>query len=150
MSASDGASSSPVADPAIVARARQINERESAAFAARTPRSAEWLAQARSRMPDGVPMSWMAALQRHPPVVAVRGAGRGFGDADENSSLAFTPAHQPMAAGFASPPIVAAIARQAELGNHFLLPTPEAMAVCRLLTEQFGMPQWQFTLSASG
>src|SRR5262249_5559323 len=135
---------------AIVGRARQINQRESAAFAARTPRSAEWLAQARSRMPDGVPMSWMAALQRHPPVVAVRGAGSRFWDLDDNSYLDFNLADQSMAAGFASPPVVAAIARQAELGNHFLLPTPEAMAVCRLLTEQFGMPQWQFTLSASG
>ena len=43
-------------------------------------------------------------------------------------------------AGFASPPIVGAIARQAELGNHFLLPTAEAIEVCRLLTEQLGCP----------
>ncbi len=73
-----GAGSGPVADPAMVARAREIKRRESKAFASRTPRSAEWLVQARTRMPDGVPMAWMAALQRHPPVVAVRGAGSRF------------------------------------------------------------------------
>lgn len=94
-------------------------------------------------MPDGVPMAWMAALQRHPPVVAVRGAGSRFWDLDGNEYLDVNAADQSMAAGFASAPIVAAIARQAELGNHFLLPTAEAM-------EQFGLPQWQFTLSASG
>lgn len=140
----------PAADPAMVARAREINRWESAAFASRTPRSAEWLVQARTRMPDGVPMAWMAALQRHPPVVAVRGAGSRFWDLDGNEYLDFNLADQSMAAGFACAPIVAAIARQAGLGNHFLLPTAEAMEVCRLLTEQFGLPQWQFTLSASG
>ena len=134
----------------MVARAREIKKRESAAFASRTPRSAEWLVQARTRMPNGVPMAWMAALQRHPPVVAVRGEGSRFWDLDGNEYLDFNVADQSMAAGFASAPIVAAIGRQAELGNHFLLPTAEAMEVCRLLTEQFGLPQWQFTLSASG
>jgi len=142
--------STPVADPAVIARAREIIGRESAAFAARTPRSAGWLTEARTRMPDGVPMSWMAALQRHPPVVAVRGAGPRFWDLDGNAYLDFNVADQSMAAGFAAPPIAAAIARQAELGNHFLLPTAEAIDVCRLLTVQFGLPQWQFTLSASG
>lgn len=137
-------------NPAVLARAREIIERESAAFARRTPRSAEWLSQARARMPDGVPMAWMAALQRHPPVVAVRGAGSRFWDLDGNDYLDFNLADQSMAAGFAAPPIVAAIARQAELGNQFLLPTAEAIEVCRLLTEQFGLPQWQFTISASG
>jgi len=101
-------------------------------------------------MPDGVPMAWMVALQRHPPVVAVRGAGSRFWDLDGNEYLDFNLADQSMAAGFASAPIVAAITRQAGLGNHFLLPTDEATEVCRLLTEQFGLPQWQFTLSASG
>lgn len=137
-------------DLALIERARQIITRESAEFARRTPRSAEWLANARMRMPDGVPMAWMAALQRHPPVVAVRGAGPRFWDLDGNDYLDFNLADQSMAAGFASPPIVAATARQAELGNAFLLPTAEATEVCRLLTEQFGLPQWQFTLSASG
>src|SRR5215472_5167454 len=137
-------------DPALIERSRQILSRESAEFARRTPRSAEWLATARKRMPDGVPMAWMAALQRHPPVVAVRGAGPRFWDLDGNDYLDFNLADQSMAAGFASPPIVTAIARQADLGNAFLLPTADAVEVCRLLTEQFGLPQWQFTLSASG
>jgi glutamate-1-semialdehyde aminotransferase len=45
---------------------------------------------------------------------------------------------------------VRAIHDQALLGNHFLLPTTDSMDVCRLLTERFGLPQWQFTLSATG
>jgi glutamate-1-semialdehyde 2,1-aminomutase len=144
------ARSGPGAGPATVARAREINRAESAAFASRTPRSAEWLSHARARMPDGVPMAWMATLQRHPPVVAVRGAGSRFWDLDGNEYVDFNVADQSMAAGYAPPPIVAAITRQAGLGNQFLQPTAEAMEVCRLLTEQFGLPQWQFTISASG
>ncbi len=55
-----------------------------------------------------------------------------------------------MPAGFAPEPIVRAIGDQALLGNHFLLPTTDSLEVCRLLTERFGLPQWQFTLSATG
>ncbi|HEX7995543.1 MAG TPA: hypothetical protein VF506_16585, partial [Streptosporangiaceae bacterium] len=110
-------------DPALVKRAGEIIGRESAAFADRTQRSAEWLAQAKKRMPDGVPMAWMAALQRLPPVVAVRGKGPRFWDLDENAYLDFNLADQSMAAGYASPPIVEAIKRRAEAGNQFLLPT---------------------------
>src|SRR5215475_13409783 len=138
------------ADPALVTRAKQIIERESAAFDARTPASAAWLAEAKTRMPDGVPMAWMAALQRHPPVVAVRGSGSRFWDLDDNAYIDFNLADQSMAAGYCSPPIVAAIKRQAELGNQFLLPTADAIDVCRLLTERFDLPKWQFTISASG
>jgi len=137
-------------DPALVTRAKQIIERESAAFDARTPASAAWLAEAKTRMPDGVPMAWMAALQRHPPVVAVRGSGSRFWDLDENAYIDFNLADQSMAAGYCSPPIVAAIAHQAELGNQFLLPAADAIDVCRLLTERFDLPKWQFTISASG
>jgi glutamate-1-semialdehyde 2,1-aminomutase len=55
-----------------------------------------------------------------------------------------------MPAGFAPEPIVRAIHDQALLGNHFLLPTTDSIEVCRLLTDRFGLPQWQFTLSATG
>ena len=95
-------------------------------------------------------MAWMRSLYRHAPVVAVRGSGSRFEDLDGNTYVDFNACDLAMPAGFAPEPIVRAITDQALLGNHFLLPTTDTVEVCRLLTERFGLPQWQFTLSATG
>lgn len=52
-----------------------LRAREEAAFAARTPKSRTWLAAARSSMPNGVPVAWMAGLYRHNTIVAPGGEG---------------------------------------------------------------------------
>jgi glutamate-1-semialdehyde 2,1-aminomutase len=140
----------PHVDETVIQRAREILGRELALFRERTPRSAEWLVDAERRMPGGVPMAWMRSLYRHAPVVAVRGSGSKFEDLDGNVYVDFNACDLAMPAGFAPEPIVRAIHDQALLGNHFLLPTTDAVEVCRLLTERFGLPKWQFTLSATG
>jgi glutamate-1-semialdehyde 2,1-aminomutase len=140
----------PHVDDAVMQRAREILADELEAFRERTPRSAQWLVDAERRMPGGVPMAWMRSLYRHGPVVAVRGSGSRFEDLDGNVYVDFNACDLAMPAGFAPEPIVRAIHDQALLGNHFLLPTTDAVEVCRLLTERFGLPQWQFTLSATG
>ena len=141
---------SPHVDPALINRSREIIDRELETFRKRTPRSAQWLAEAEHMMPGGVPMAWMRSLFRHAPVVAVRGYGPQFVDLDGNSYLDFNACDLAMPAGFAPEPIVRAIQNQALLGNHFLLPITDSIEVCKLLCERFGLPQWQFTLSASG
>jgi len=140
----------PHVEPALLQRAREILSRELETFRDRTPRSAQWLADAEYAMPGGVPMAWMRSLYRHAPVVAVRGSGSRFTDLDDNTYLDFNACDLAMPAGFAPEPIVRAIGDQALLGNHFLLPTSDSLEVCRLLTERFGLAQWQFTLSATG
>jgi len=140
----------PHVEDTLIQRAREILARELVTFNERTPRSAQWLAEAERVMPGGVPMAWMRSLYRHAPVVAVRGSGSRFEDLDGNTYLDFNACDLAMPAGFAPEPIVRAIHDQALLGNHFLLPTTDTVEVCRLLTERFGLPQWQFTLSATG
>ncbi|HQE16639.1 MAG TPA: aminotransferase class III-fold pyridoxal phosphate-dependent enzyme [Mycobacterium sp.] len=144
------AQQNPHVEPALIQRAREILAAELEAFRQRTPRSAQWLADAGHAMPGGVPMAWMRSLYRHAPVVAVRGSGCRFTDLDDNTYLDFNACDLAMPAGFAPEPIVRAIGEQALLGNHFLLPTTDSLEVCRLLTERFGLQQWQFTLSATG
>jgi glutamate-1-semialdehyde 2,1-aminomutase len=144
------ASQYPHVDDALILSARAMIDRELKTFGERTPRSARWLADAEQVMPGGVPMAWMRSLYRHAPVVAVRGSGPRFEDLDGNIYLDFNACDLAMPAGFAPESIVRAIQEQALLGNHFLLPTTDTVEVCRLLTERFGLPQWQFTLSATG
>ena len=128
----------------------RLRDDETAAFHDAIPRSLDWLAQARPLMPNGVPVSWMSGFWRHSPVVVVSGTGSAFTDLDGRWYRDFNLCDLAMAAGFAPEPIVKAISEQAALGNHFLLPTQDALTVSRLLADRFDLPAWQYTLSASG
>lgn len=52
-------------------------------------------------------------------------------------------------AGHAPAPTVAAVARQAAIGLTTMLPSPDSLVVSEDLARRFGLPLWQFTLSAS-
>jgi glutamate-1-semialdehyde aminotransferase len=45
--------------------------------------------------------------------------------------------------------VVEAVKRRITIGNQFLLPSIDAIAVSEHLTTRYGMPKWQFTLSAT-
>ena len=132
------------------ARLAAVREREEATFAARTRRSAELTERARRHLPDGVPMAWMAGLYDHPPLYVAHGAGCRFTDADGNDYLDFNQADLSATCGFAPPAVLAAIAERATRGLQFLLPVEEGIEAAELLAERYGLPAWQFTLSASG
>ena len=120
------------------------------AFAERTLRSAELTERARRHLPDGVPMAWMAGLYDHRPLYVAHGAGCRFTDVDGNEYLDFNQADLSASCGFAPPPVLDAIAERAARGLQFLLPVPEGIEAAELLAERYGLPAWQFTLSASG
>ena len=119
--------------PALTERLERLRDDETAIFNESIPRSRAWLEQASAVMPNGVPVSWMSGFWRHSPVVAVSGSGTTFTDLDGNTYRDFNLCDLAMAAGFAPPPVVEAISRQAALGNHFLLPTTDAYEVSQLL-----------------
>ena len=142
----------PSRSPETIDRDRlaALHDRETETFARRTTRSAAHLARARERMPDGVPMAWMAGLYDHPPVVVAHGEGCRFTDVDGNAYLDFNQADLSASCGFAPRPVLDAIAERAARGLQFLLPVEEALAAADLLAERYPLPAWQFTLSASG
>ena len=51
--------------------------------------------------------------------------------------------------GHAPPPVVEAVAARIALGNQFLMPSEDAIVVAEHLAARYGLPKWQFTLSAS-
>jgi glutamate-1-semialdehyde 2,1-aminomutase len=51
--------------------------------------------------------------------------------------------------GHAPAPVVEAVARAVRLGTQFLLPGEDAIAVAEHLAGRYGLPKWQFTLSAT-
>ena len=130
-------------------RLRAVRAREDGMFLSRIPRSLELAARARRSMPNGVPMAWMAGLYRHPPLFVVEGSGALFRDVDGHTYLDMNQADLSMNCGYGSPPVVAAGGERLRQGSQFLLPTEDAIIVSELLAERFGVPFWQYTLSAS-
>jgi glutamate-1-semialdehyde 2,1-aminomutase len=126
-----------------------LRVREEAAFAARTPKSREWLAEARASMPNGVPVAWMAGLYRHNSIVAAGGAGAFFRDIDGNRYCDFNVCDLAMTMGYGPQPIVEAVSRAVANGAHFLLAVEDTRSVTEELARRVGLPCWQFTLSAS-
>jgi glutamate-1-semialdehyde 2,1-aminomutase len=129
---------------------RSLRADEQAQFESRTRRSAQLGERARRSMPDGVPMAWMAGLYGHRPLFVAHGDGCRFTDVDGTTYVDFNQADLSATCGFAPAPVLAAIAERARRGLQFLLPVEEAIDAAELLAERYGLPAWQFTLSASG
>jgi glutamate-1-semialdehyde 2,1-aminomutase len=129
---------------------RTLRADEQAQFESRTRRSAQLGERARRSMPDGVPMAWMAGLYGHRPLFVAHGDGCRFTDVDGTTYVDFNQADLSATCGFAPAPVLAAIAERARRGLQFLLPVEEAIDAAELLAERYGLPAWQFTLSASG
>lgn len=100
-------------------------------------------------MPNGVPMSWMSQLYTHPPIFVEAGHGATFTDIDGNVYIDFNLADTSMFTGYGVEAIIQAVAKRTKDGPQFLLPTEDAVEVATRLAERFGLPFWQFTLSAT-
>jgi len=126
-----------------------LREVEVQVFARKTPKSQALYEQSRKVMPNGVPCSWMSAFYPGTEIFAAKGSGCYIEDVDGNRYLDMTQCDLSMACGFGPEPISRAVAERFANGSHFILPTEDAIAVCGMLADRFGMPYWQFTLSAS-
>ena len=127
----------------------RIREREEAAFRARIPRSLALGSKARTTMPGGVPTPWMAGYYRTPPLWVAHGSGATFTDVDGHRYLDFNVCDMSAILGYAHPRVTQVIGEQAARGVQMFLPAEPALAVCEQLRLRFGLPMWQFTLSAS-
>ena len=130
-------------------RRAEILERELHRFAETHRRSAELRERARRSMPGGVPMSWMVQLHGHPPVYVDSGDGAFFTDVDGNRYLDTNIADTSMFGGYGPEPVVRAVAERTRRGTQFLQPTEDAIAVSEELARRYGLPRWQYTLSAT-
>lgn len=130
-------------------RVERLEAEETARFVADRPRSMAMTDQARGLMPRGVPMSWMDDLYEHPPVWVSHGEGSSFTDIDGHTYVDMYIADMSAFCGHAPPAVVEAVTRRMAKGNQFLLPGEDATPLAQHLAERYGMPKWQFTLSAT-
>ncbi|MFA4966106.1 MAG: transaminase [Thermoleophilia bacterium] len=129
-------------------RITQMWQRELARFERAHPRCLALRERARASMPHGVPMQWMAASFAHPVWVA-EGHGARFTCADGLSFLDTNVGDKSTFCGLAPEPVVRAVQARVAAGAQFLLPTEDSVVVAEELGRRWGLPSWQFTLSAS-
>ena len=132
-----------------MARLRAFRAAEEATYSAARPRSAKLAAQARDGWVNGVPMQWMTDWPLPYPLFIERGEGSRLVDVDGHDYADFCLGDTGAMFGHASPPVVAAVFRQAARGFTHMLPTEDAAVVGGLLRETFGLPVWQVALSAT-
>lgn len=118
-------------------------------FATTHPRSRALFERASRSLLAGVPMPWMVRWPGGFPVFVEEGRGAHFVDADGHLYLDLCLGDTGAMTGHAPSPAVAAIAEQAQRGITFMLPSEDAIWVAEELARRFGLPFWQFALSAS-
>jgi glutamate-1-semialdehyde 2,1-aminomutase len=130
---------------------RRLKAREDERFRDAHPRSLELLDRASASMPNGVPMAWLAdpGTYDRPPVWVTEGKGSRFRCVDGHEYVDVNVADMSMFCGYAPEPVVEAVSRRMAAGNQFLLPVEDSIWVAEELARRWGLPKWQFTLSAS-
>jgi glutamate-1-semialdehyde 2,1-aminomutase len=113
------------------------------------PRSLALFERSRSSLLFGVPMSWMARWAGGFPVFLSEANGARLVDVDGRTYVDFCLGDTGAMAGHAPEPVVRAISAQAAAGSTAMLPTEDGAWVGEELTRRFGLPYWQFALTAT-
>jgi glutamate-1-semialdehyde 2,1-aminomutase len=130
-------------------RALALAARERDCYVARNPESARLAAQAARHLLFGVPMHWMNDWSTPFALTVAEASGARFRDVDGHDYIDFCLGDTGAMFGHAPPPVAQAIARQATRGYTAMLPSEDAAPVAAELARRFGLPYWQFALSAS-
>ena len=111
--------------------------------------STEAFNQSSKVMHEGVPMSWMAKWPGAHPVFVKEAKGAHFTDLDGHDYIDFCLGDTGSMTGHSPAATVAAVKAQIDKGITAMLPSENAAIVSDLLRERFGLPLWQFTVSAT-
>jgi glutamate-1-semialdehyde 2,1-aminomutase len=124
----------------LIARERETYERDHA-------RSRELHAEAQGSLMAGVPMSWMAMWVGGFPLYLDRAHGATIVDVDGHEYADFCLGDTGAMAGHSPEPTMRALAEIE--GITTMLPTEDAAWVGAELARRFGLPYWQFALTAT-
>ena len=113
------------------------------------PRSHELYQRARKSLHGGVPMLWMVRWAGAFPVFVNEAKGAHFTDVDGHSYIDFCLGDTGAMTGHSPDATVRAIVEQIQKGITLMLPLEDVIWVGEELQRRFGLPYWQFTLTAT-
>jgi glutamate-1-semialdehyde 2,1-aminomutase len=130
-------------------RLADLLDQEEQLFHKTHPKSYELYQRARKSLHGGVPMLWMVRWAGSFPVFVKEAKGAHFTDVDGNTYLDLCLGDTGAMTGHSPEATVRAIHEQAQKGITLMLPYEEAIWVGEELQRRFGLPYWQFALSAT-
>jgi glutamate-1-semialdehyde 2,1-aminomutase len=113
------------------------------------PKSFELYQRARKSLHGGVPMLWMIRWAGPFPVFVKEAKGARFTDVDGNSYIDFCLGDTGAMTGHSPDATIEAIQKQIQKGITLMLPHEEVIWVGEELQRRFGLPYWQFALTAT-
>ena len=128
---------------------KRLHHREAKRFVAEHPRSAELYRRAQNSLLGGVPMNWMKKWAGEFPVFVTKAKGAHFTCADGKDYVDLCLGDTGAMTGHSPDVVAEAVARRAKEGITLMLPTEDAIFVGEDLQKRFGLPYWQFTLTAT-
>jgi glutamate-1-semialdehyde 2,1-aminomutase len=130
-------------------RLGELMEREGRAFVDAHPRSKELFERAKGSLLGGVPMSWMTMWPGGFPIFAAEAHGARVVDVDGHEYVDLCLGDTGAMTGHSPAVAVEAIGARARRGITMMLPTEDALWVGQELRRRFGLPLWQFALTAT-
>ncbi len=139
------------APPSTVDRDRlhELLKQELAGFAERHPRTRALHDRAHVSLLDGVPMNWMVKWAGPFPLFLESATGAHATCVDGHDYVDLCLGDTGAMAGHGPAPVVAAVERQLRRGITTMLPTEDGAWVGEELAHRFGLPSWQFTVTAT-
>jgi glutamate-1-semialdehyde 2,1-aminomutase len=130
-------------------RLRQLTERELTRFESEHPTSRSLFERGKANLLAGVPMPWMTEWAGPFPVFVAEAEGARFRDVDGREYVDLCLGDTGAMTGHAPKTAVEAIALQAAKGITLMLPTEDSIWVGAEMQRRFGLPFWQFCLTAT-
>ncbi len=130
-------------------RLESLLKSEEALFHKTHPQSHALYQRAKKSLHGGVPMLWMIRWAGSFPVFVKEAHGAHFTDVDGRDYIDFCLGDTGAMTGHAPAATLTAIAEQAAKGITLMLPYEDVLAVGEELQRRFGLPLWQFTLTAT-
>ena len=133
-----------ISDAAIA----RVASREAERFRAANPRAFAHHAAATGWF-QSVPFHWMADWPSPVPIIAAAAKDAALTSIDGQRYDDFCLGDTASLFGHSPPALAAALAKQADEGLSYMLPTERGAALSGTLAAMFGLPQWQVTTTAS-
>jgi len=128
---------------------KTLMEREQKKFVDERPKSKALFERARKSLLAGVPMNWMVKWAGAFPPFVREAQGASFFDVDGHRYADFCLGDTGAMTGHSPFATVKAVEEQARRGITLMLPGEDALFVAEELQKRFGLPYWQFALTAT-
>jgi glutamate-1-semialdehyde 2,1-aminomutase len=130
-------------------RLQSLMQREQKRFVEERPKSKALFERAGKSLLGGVPMNWMVKWAGAFPPFVREAQGAHFFDVDGHRYIDFCLGDTGAMTGHSPSATVSAIEQQVRRGITLMLPSEDAVWVGEELQKRFGLPYWQFALTAT-